>query len=198
MTVDELLAAPATPQAGQALLDWVSEFRSRIVRGEMLIGILSVPEVEKAPVALRRAAECGLADGWFQLASWLADPPFGKANISEAETVLRTAMARGVPGAAIHFVRLQWFYRREEAADSEQCEAHDLLKSVVVEDPQNGAAIYLFGLLTCQGFGCVADPTAAVDLQQRAASLGNTDAMFELFVHYHTGLGGTARRPDGP
>jgi TPR repeat protein len=189
MTVDDLLVAPANAQTAQALVDWVGELRARIVRGEMLIGILPIAEVEKAPIALRKAAEYGLADGWFHLAAWLAAPPFGKANIPEAVAVLRTAMARGVPGAAVHFVRLQWFYRRSEATEAEQSEAHELLTAVVEKEPRNAEAIYLLGLLKCQGFGSVPDPTTAVALQQQAAASGSIDAVFELFVHYHTGLG---------
>jgi TPR repeat protein len=189
MTIDDLLAAPATPEAGRALLNWVGELRARIVRGEMMIGILPVEEIERAPIALRRAAECGLPDAWSQLASWLAAPPFGKPNIPEAESVLRTAMATGVPGATIDFVRLQWFYRRGEATDEEQREAFSLLDTLVARNPRDATAIHLLGLLTCQGFGTTADPAAAAAHQQLAASLGSADAMFELFIHYHTGLG---------
>ena len=189
MTIDALLSAPASPETGRALLDWVAGLRARILRGEMMIGILPVEEVERAPLALRKAAECGLAEGWFQLASWHADPPFGAANVAEAEEVLREAMAAGAPGAAVQFARLLWFHGRDTADDAEQREAYGLLEAAAADDPRDASALHLLGLLTCQGFGTEADPEAAVALQEQAASLGSLDAVFELFVHHFNGVG---------
>src|SRR5262245_53672339 len=98
MTIDELLSAPASPDNAEALVRWVADLRGRIVRGDMMIGLLSVAEVEKAPLALRKAAESGLATAWFQLAAWLAAPPRGRTNPREALAVLRAAIERDVPG----------------------------------------------------------------------------------------------------
>lgn len=132
--IETLLSAPATAETGRALLDWVQELRGRIVSGEMHIGILSVEEVEKAQAALRKAGECGVHEGWFQLAVWLANPPFGAHDTTAAHRVLRDAIASGVPGARVELVRLQWFYRRDEATPAEQDEAHAILREVVTEE----------------------------------------------------------------
>jgi TPR repeat protein len=187
--VDELLTRPPTLETGRELLAWAQELRGRIVRGDMMIGILSVEEVAKAPLALERAASCGLQDAWIELARWYAKPPFGSADMTKAEQALRTAIAAQVPGAALEVVRLRWFYHRDEASADDRREAFEFAQDAVAANRDDGVATYFLGLLTCQGFGTAADPAAAVALQRRAASLGNADAMFELYVHLQTGLG---------
>ncbi len=189
MPIERLLSAPPDAETGQALLDWVANLRARILRGDVTIGILPAEEVQRAPLALRKAAACGLAEGWFQLASWHADPPLGAADVPEAENVLREAMAAGVPGAGVHLARLRWFHRRDTATEDEQREAYRLVEAAAAGDPRDAEAIHLRGLLTSEGFGTESDPSAAAALQRQAAALGSLDATFELFVHHYNGVG---------
>jgi hypothetical protein len=80
MKITELLEAPQSPEVGQALATWVKELRGRILRGDMMIGILSVDEVALAPKALRKASDFGIEGALLDLGDWLAAPPFGQPD----------------------------------------------------------------------------------------------------------------------
>ncbi len=95
----------------------------------------------------------------------------------------------GVPGSDLQFVRVLWFYGRDDATEAEKREAYELAKHAVTSSQDEAAGVHLLGLLTCAGFGVAADPAEAVRLQEKAAGLGNADALFELFVRHQTGLG---------
>ena len=187
--IDGLLKKALSPETGVALMRWVAELRERIVRGDMMIGILPVAEAQKAPAALRRAIECGIDEAWLKLASWLEEPPIGRSDPGAAEEVLRSAIARGVAGAQLRLVQCRWFYRRDDASAAEKKEAFELVRQLTQANPQDSEAIYFLGLLTCAGFGTAAAPEKAVKLQKKAADLGNPDAMFEIYAHYANGLG---------
>jgi len=187
--IDALLSAPASPDVGRALIDWVTHLRGRIGRGDMAIGILSPAEVEKAPRALQRAADCGLPSALIELGTWFAAPPYGEPDLAAADAVLRRAVDSHVEGAVLQLGRIRWFLRSEDASPDEQLETFALLRAAVDANPADAEALHLLGLLTCHGFGTDAAPHAAVEMQQKAASLGSTDAMFELYIHYQTGLG---------
>lgn len=187
--VDSLLRAPASAELGRQLLGWVTELRGRILAGEMMIGILSVEEVEKAPAALRMAAECGVEEAWLELGTWYAQPPFGAPDFVSAEGTLKSAISSGIPGAALRLVMIRWALRRDDLAPEERAETFNLLNELVNSEPANGEALYYLGLLTFAGFGTQASQQAAFALQQSAAALGNADAMFEMYVQLQGGLG---------
>lgn len=187
--IDTLIRRAETREDAQALVDWFGELRGRIIRGDMMLGILSPDEVALVPAALRKAAALGLPSALLQLGDWLARPQFGKPNLQEAEAVLQGAVATGVPGAEIELVRLRWFLRRETASAAQQNEAFGLLERFVAERPGDAEVVYFLGLLTCHGFGTDANPAAAAVLQKSAGELGSADALFELFLYYKAGLG---------
>jgi len=155
----------------------------------MMIGLLSVDEVERAPQALQKAIDCGLTDAWLALAGWLAAPPYGEPNPAAAVATLKAAIAASVPGAPLRLAEVQWFYRREEASAAEQAEAYGMVQALTAAEPGNAPALYHLGLLTCQGFGSAADTARAAAMQVQAAALGHAPAMFEAYIHYETGLG---------
>lgn len=188
-TLDALMATAPSNATGQALLEWARDVQSCIVRGDLMLGILSVEEVESVPAALTQAAHLGVGDAWIELASWLTNPPIGEPDIAGADVALQTAIRANVHDARRRLAEFRWFYRREDASATEREETYRLLQQFLDENSQDSDALYLIGLLTCQGFGTTADPQRAFEIQQRAASLGNSDALFELYVHYGTGLG---------
>jgi TPR repeat protein len=189
-TADELLSRPDNAETGRAILEWITELRGRILRGDMMIGILPVDEVKKAPVVLRKAAaDCGVAEAWLELGSWLARPPFGVPDVRKALSVLREAVSSKVPGSELKLVQVLWFYGRDAASAADRSEAHELLTGLVRRNPQDGEAVHFLGHFTFQGFGVAADPAEAGRLQQQAADLGNTDAVFELFLYHQAGAG---------
>jgi hypothetical protein len=188
-SIDELMKAAPSADTAKKILDWASDVGQRVLRGDLMIGILSIEEVEKMPAALRRAAECGHQEAWFRLAEWYERPAWGEPSAELADEALRRALDHQVPGAGLALARMRWFHRREEATEAEEAEAYGLVAALVKQNDDNDEAIYLLGLMTCAGFGTPPDPAAAFELQRKAASLGNADASFELYVHLSTGLG---------
>jgi len=189
MTIHKLLAAPPSPEVGQALVDWVKALRGRIIRGDMIIGILSVDEVDLAPEALRKASVCGIEGALLDLGNWLAAPPFGEPDLAAAQSVFREAVATEVPGARQRLVEFLWFRCRDIATPEEQREACLMAEELAKRGGDEGRSLYLLGLLKCQGFGTQADPAAACAMQKKAAEMGNADAMFEAYLYHETGTG---------
>lgn len=193
-SVDELLASSNSAETAQELRAWFEDIRSRITRGDMMIGILSVDEVAKVPDALMKAMASGDEQASVDLALWLADPPIGEPDVERAERVLLASIERGQMSAVLPLVRIRWILRRDDATEAEREETYRLLDALVAQQPDNPEALYYLGILRCGGFGTDQDPAGAFELQQRAASLGSVDATFELYAHYANGLGVA---PDG-
>ncbi|HVE71794.1 MAG TPA: hypothetical protein VNI54_10530 [Thermoanaerobaculia bacterium] len=146
-----LLQMPASREVGRQLLDWVDGLRGRILRGDMTVGILSVADVEQAPAALRRAAECGFEEAWVELGRWFTNPPFGQPDLAAAENVLKRAVHDGIPGALIALARLRWFFRRDDASEFERREIFSRLSRAVSANPADAEALYLLGLFIRRG-----------------------------------------------
>src|SRR3569833_737656 len=176
MDINALLQQPLGTVAGAALIAWVEQLRGRVLAGEMMIGILSAEEVGLAPVALRRAIECGSDAAWLALAHWFSNPPVGEPDIDKAKEELVAAMETKVLGAALRLVEVVWFYARESAAPHEQARIYSIAAELVRAHPEDGQARHILGLLTCQGFGTKEDPEEAFRLQTEAAAQGNPAA----------------------
>lgn len=187
--IETLLAAEPSQKLGNDLAKWADSGIARSCRGDMALGILTIEDAQKVPLALSKAAICGVPMALLTLARWHRNPPLGEPDIVLADGILNEAIGKGVPGAKMEMVHLRWFFRRDEATNEERNETCNLCRQLIDEDHQDSEAIHYLGLLTTAGFGIEADPTAAQALQRRAADLGNTDAMFELYVHYTNGLG---------
>lgn len=187
--IDSLLKSVASPNDADKLVAWADEVRMRIVRGDMQIGILASEEVAKIATAYRRAAELGKNDSWIKLGLWLAAPEFGESDLAGAEAALQKAIALQVFGSELELVRLRWVYMRETVRRDKMAETFRLAASSVDAEPENSEALYFLALLTTHGFGTAASPEHGFQLQNQAANLGSTNAMFELYIHYANGLG---------
>lgn len=187
--IDKLLKSPPSAEGAEELVKWADETRSQIVRGDMMLGILTIEEVEKVAKAYRRAAEMGKAGAWIRLAHWAAAPEYGEQDLVIAESALQKAIETGAEGARLELVKIRWFYKRETATEPERADAFRTIQSIVKAEPENAEAIFFLALLTTHGFGTAASPTEGFQLQKRAAALGETDAMFELYIHHAVGLG---------
>ncbi len=180
-------------------MDWARDLPGRILRGDMMIGILSVDDVGLAPKAMRKAWECGIKEALLDLGNWLASPPYGDPDPAGARTAFREAIGAGVPGAKLRYVEFLWFYCRDTATVTEQREAFEMVDALAKDGEDTGRVFYVLGLLTCQGFGAQADPVRACELQTKAAEMGDADAMFEAYIYHEMGMGvekdsGTAMR----
>ena len=187
--IDSLLNADPSRSVAQQLIEWATETRSQIARGDLMLGILTSRDVAKIPIAYERAAEFGRFDAWLMLAWWYANPDFGHPDLQGAEAALKLAIDAKVANAQVELAKIRWFFKRDTATPDEKREACRALCDLVRDDPGNAEAVHVLGLLTTQGFGVAESPTTGFQLQQRAASLGNADAMFELYFHHANGLG---------
>jgi len=187
--IDQLLAAPPSREAGSRILTWCEGLQDRIERGEMMIGLLSIAEVERVPDALRHAAACGHPHAWLLLGSWFMNPPIDETDFIAADRAFVRAVAGGVPSAGMMLARVRWFRRHEDLDERDQAEAYGLVLATIEREPEAADALYLLGLMTDAGFGVRADRAHACRLLERAADLGNSDAHFELYIFYSTGGG---------
>lgn len=187
--IEELLAAGASKHSAELLVAWADATRQRIMRGDMMLGILSFDDAAKIPVAYKTAADCGDRDAILKLAWWYAFPALGNPDVDAAQREFRNAIDAGTQDASLQYVQFLWFCKRDRATEDERHEAYQLASSIVHQNPLHAKATYFLGMLTTHGFGVDPSPEVGFGLQQKAAELGNTDAMFELYVHYAQGLG---------
>ena len=54
--------ASSTPADATALIEWSKAMVSKIERGDMMIGIVSIDEARMIPIALRKALDIGVAE----------------------------------------------------------------------------------------------------------------------------------------
>lgn len=187
--IDTLLKADPSPFVARQLVEWAASMRNRIARGDMMLGILTIDEVLKIPMAYRAAALHGDPAAWVALAWWHANPQIGEPDLDTAEEALKSANDAKVSNARLELAKIRWYFKRDTATAREMEEAYHFVSSAVEAKPENAEAVYLLALLTTHGFGVAASPRAGFELQRRAADLGNADAMFELSLHYAHGLG---------
>jgi hypothetical protein len=186
--INALLMAPPGPQSAGRILDWYQNLRHAIDRGDFMIGLRAIDEVEQVPEALRRAAAAE-PGAWLKLAEWLQAPEVGEPDLEGAASALAAAQQAGLRGAGRALAKFRWFKQRETSSPEAQREAYEIVREEVEKDPQDAEAFHLLGLMTCAGFGVPADPRAAFELQKQAAEKGSADADFELYIHLSQGLG---------
>jgi TPR repeat protein len=189
--IDILLQAPASEAVADQLIEWGNETRGGILRGDMMLGIITPETVAKIPMAYNKAADYGRPKAWLMLASWHARPEFGEQDLEAAQTVLQKAIAAGVPEAPLELVKIVWFFKGDNATETEREHAYQILSTIYDAGDPGADVTYLLALLTCDGFGTEASPERAVQLLQVAASLGQVSAMFELSLYYAKGIGVT-------
>lgn len=187
--IDALLKAQPSNSVAEQLVAWADATRNQIARGDMMLGILSIDEVAKIPMAYQAAAQLGHSNAWVTLAWWYAYPDFGEQDLESAETAIQRAIDADVEMAKLEIAKIRWFFKRNTATEAERQQSYQFVSDIVTLDPDNARAIYILALLTTHGFGVAASPKSGFLLQQRSADLGNADAMFEIFAHYSNGLG---------
>ena len=170
------------------------EREQRVLRGDIVAGILPVRELAEMAAGFAAAALSGRAASWLALGrcyrdgrierpiTWPGRYPF--ADTDQAPV-----------GAA-----LRCFAEAAELGDRQGVLMFASTSRDGSEEARRTALTYLAGLLDDDPDGVVAgwygqveyvlgDATGAVATYERAASLGNADAMFELYVLHVTGDG---------
>jgi len=183
--INTLLQQEPSADSADDVMEWFEELQNKIDRGDMMIGLISSEELDIVPEALKFAAKGGIKEAWMSLAFWLMDEEDDKG----ADKALMEAVENNITDAMLLIAEHRWFLRKDNCTDQEKKEAYELLNKYNDEKKDDSEGIYLKGLITCGGFGTKEDPIAAVELQKKAAEMDNSRALFELYVHYSTGLG---------
>lgn len=188
-TAKKTTAKKTNSRDPQAILKWFSDLQNRILRGDLMIGILSADEVDRVPAELKKAAEGGAVEAYAKLAEWYSNPPLDQPDYAAAGAALKAGIEAGQDDLKLELARLRWFKLREKASSAERIEAYELTRQYVADHPDDAGGLHLLGHLLTSGFGVDADPAAGYKAQKKAASGYCPEADFELYVHLSTGSG---------
>lgn len=168
------------------------EIEQRILRGDVEIGILPVEAVGEMAAGFAAAALAGRAGSWLALGrcyrnGWIQRPITWPGHHEFADTELvgaalrcfAEAAALGDRTGAVDFAAVSRY-----ASPPARRAALACLSGFLDEDP-GGTATYWYGLVEY----FLGEAGAAAATQERAAALGNADAMFELYVLHVKGEG---------
>lgn len=183
--IDEILMKPPSKESANLAMEWYQDLQLRLMRGDLMIGILSMEEVEKAENALQFAYKGGCTEALFELVNYYKKD----YKYNKVEEILKEAIKAGVKDAVIKLIEFRWFELRDGLPEEEEAETCKMLIEYMKENENAHNVIYLYGLFLCAGFGTKRDPVAAFKLQEKAAAMGNSNALFELYIHYSTGIG---------
>lgn len=64
LEIDVLLQSEPSPTVAEQLVAWADRTRKQIARGDMMLGILTIDDIAKIPVAYQTAAQQGEANAW--------------------------------------------------------------------------------------------------------------------------------------
>jgi TPR repeat protein len=166
------------------------ETYGNILRGDMMIGLMPPDGPTVVVEGFRKAAEGGVTEAWLHLGHILetgCDGMISPAHWAAQEAYRKGADAGSRP-AALKVVSHAYFKMRDEDEPNLAREIGARVLALLDED-EDGVAHLLAGYMTFTGWGLPLDAAESVRLHQRAAELGNADAMFELYVLYSTGQG---------
>ncbi len=185
----------ADPVDAAVLENLCGEIDRRIMRGDMMIGILPVEASGVMVQGYAAAALAGRAGAWVRLGryylnaelrtepvAWPSAVPFpdsGDEPVGAALRCFAEAAACGDRTGALMFASACRHGSKEA-----QRFALSLLDPLRVDD-SGGVATYRYALVQY----ALGDAAAAAATQERAAAAGNADAMFELYVLHATGEG---------
>lgn len=169
--------------------------RLRVMRGDGVIGILPVEEINQMVEQYRALGESGIAEAWEGLARYHLDPNGLHESIEDAAECACRAVMAGSDEAVMLLARLVASLRSLDL--DEPAHAKDAYEAVrsSPQTARDGERLHALGLLTFHGFGTTRDLRRALELQEQSAALGNSDAMFELYALLSTGQAG--KKDDG-
>ncbi|MEH0970670.1 tetratricopeptide repeat protein [Micromonospora sp. CPCC 205546] len=185
-------AAAADPLDPAYVEGLCREIDGRIVRGDVMIGILPVRAYEVLVRGYLTAARAGRSDAWVVLGRRLLSLPVGQPPAWPSPHPFPTSGNDVLDAALRCFAEAAGHGNREgaylfaavgrEAVGRVGRYALTLLEPLRADDP-TGEARYWSGILHY----LLGEGEAAVAYHQRAAEAGNADAMFELHVLHDTG-----------
>ncbi len=162
------------------LLEQALIIENAFLRGDHIIGLIAPDKIDDM---IRLLHEDGTPLAHIKLGDTYANGTFVKRDPEKA--ILHYGKAADeFPGAALHRIRLAYFFVPHEAAKYAKMD----LERLLADDPE-GHAHLLAGYMAYSGVGLGQDSDVAMAHITKAAECGNADAMFELYVMLSTGEG---------
>jgi TPR repeat protein len=174
-----------------ALLARCDDTFGKVVRGDAMIGILPMEAVDQMAKDYRAVGEAGVAEGFIGLAR-CAQRGYGvRRSTATAMQALCSAAALGSRDALTMIRGMLPIHRGAEEDDPKNAKDAYAAAKRAKKDDEDGASTMTLALCAYHGFGTPRDAEAALMLHEAAATLGNADAMFELYAMISTGQGTT-------
>lgn len=182
------------PVNAERLEQVCDEIYGGIVGGEMLIGLLPIDAPEVMARGYAAAALAGRAGSWTRLGrtfrdqvvdiavDWPSEYPFPDAADEPAGPALRCFAEAARGGDRMGALMFAGASRRGSVQAQEF--ALTLLGPYLTDDPTGEVLMWCSHVNFARG-----DYASAVAASERAAALGNADAMFELYVFHANGYG---------
>ena len=192
MSAYELLRgelAQASPDPS-AVYQLALETYGNILRGDMMTGLMPPDGPTVVVDGFRKAGEGGVTEAWMHLGHVLETGCDGLTSPAHwaAQEAYRKGAEAGSRPASLKVVSHAYFKMRDEDEPNLAPDIGERALALLDED-EDGLAHLLAGYMAFTGWGLPKDAVESVRLHQRAAELGNADAMFELYVLYSTGQG---------
>lgn len=170
-------------EEAQSTLARTQTLRGRIERGDVMIGVLSPDAVDAMVAGYEEAGAAGAPEAWRELGECFAYGIGVRRDLDAATRAWQKAVAMNDRASALALVHTRMLLQNEGADEARQ------IIEGLLHDDDDGQAHLLAGWMRYRGFGCEPDPAASVALHRKAATLGNVDAMLELYVLLSTGQG---------
>ncbi len=150
---------------------------------DIMIGIEPCEAYQDIFEAYRVCAENGMTEAWFELGKCYKNGIGTKANRRKAlECYAKAGLSDPETGDITVAKHLYW-------VANEYQEAFEYCKKALKGPDKDGEAHYLMGLMSYNGYGTRKNIKESFTYHQKAAELGNPDAMFEMYVLISTGQG---------
>ncbi len=168
-------------------LEQAIELRNKILRGDIVMGIMPPEAFDELVARLTKIGEEGEPEAWWEL---------GRVHATGINTfdpdpelaVLAWEKGWDVGGSremGLALAQTSYFSRLDVVSPPKM---RNILEELL-EDDEDGAARLLLGWMHYAGYLFEADLEQAVRFQESAAERGNADAMFELSILHGNGEG---------
>ncbi len=162
------------------------EIKEKIERGDLVIGILDIKMVDEMIDLYTRSGNSGNAEGWYELGMIYYRGIGVDQDAEKAVSYFKLAAELGYGiDAWIKYIRIAYFAKLSSIPA-------DRIKDLVadLEDKDTSGEIYLLkGYMLNQGYAYTENLEASFFALQQSVKKGNADAMFELCIYYHYGMG---------
>jgi len=162
------------------------EIKEKVNRGDLMIGILDVNQVEVMIGLFTKSGNSGNPDSWYELGMIYY---LGIGVDQDAEKALgyfENAAQNGYGiDAWIKYIRIAYFANLTSVSSNR---IFDLVKELQEKDT-SGEVYLLKGYMLYRGYAFDENWESSFMAHQQSANKGNADAMFELCIYYTHGIG---------